>query len=163
MSRASSLVACNDRPLCHVDKLLPSRVLLADGRSSISGDRCDDAVLRQSPGLCLSSIWFHSAGVVQGPPLQGSGGDFSGSVLAAQTVVSRSAGVASRSSLPPSYAEGSSQTAPLSSLSPEPPRASANWVSYLERAARHLGFSSQVAHQLAFCRRSSMQMNYQAK
>ena len=72
-----------------------------------------------------------SSGVVQGPALQGSGGDAGGSVLASQALVPGSAGVASGGSLPPSSAEGSSQTAPLPSLSHEPPRVSANWHSYV--------------------------------
>ena len=82
--------------------------------------------------------------------------------MASQALVPGSAGVASGGSLPPSSAEGSSQTAPLPSLSHEPPRVSANWHSYVEQTARHLGFSSRVAHQLAFCRRSSTRLNYQA-
>ena len=52
--------------------------------------------------------------------------------------------------------------APLPSFSLEPPRASPDWVSYCQGTACHLGFSSAVARQLAFCRRSSTRMNYQA-
>ena len=66
------------------------------------------------------------------------------------------------SGVPPT-AEGSAQTAPLPSLSPEPPRASADCISYLERSARSFGFSSAVARQLACCRRVSIRVNYQAK
>ena len=55
------------------------------------------------------------------------------------------------------------QTAALPSLSPEPPRASADCVSYLERSARAFGFTLAVARQLARCRRTSTPVNYQAK
>ena len=50
-----------------------------------------------------------------------------------------------------SSAEGSSQTAPLPSLSPEPPRALSDCISYFERSVRSFGFSSAVARQLACC------------
>ena len=49
----------------------------------------------------------------------------------------------------------STQTAPLPSFSPEPPRASSDCVSYIERSARSFGFSSAVARQLVHFRRSS--------
>ena len=66
------------------------------------------------------------------------------------------------SGVPPT-AEGSTQTAPLPLLSPEPSRASADCISYLERSARSFSFSSAVARQLARCRRVSTRVNYQAK
>ena len=86
-----------------------------------------------------------------------------GSLLAPQAMVPGSSGAAGEGSVPPACVEGSSQTAPLSSFSPEPPRSSVDWVSYHERSTRRLGFSSRVAHQLTFSRRSSTHLNYQAK
>ena len=59
--------------------------------------------------------------------------------------------------------EGSSQTAPFLPLPPEPPCASVDCVSYLQRSARHAGFSAAVARQLTICRRRSTRVNYQAK
>ena len=78
-------------------------------------------------------------------------------------MVPGSSGAAGGGPLPPAYAEGSSPTVPLSSFSPEPPRASVDWVSYHERSTRRLGFSLRVAHQLTFSRRSSTHLTYQAK
>ena len=78
-------------------------------------------------------------------------------------MVPRSSGAAGGGSVPPACAEGSTQTTPLSSFSSEPPHASVDWLSYCERSALSLGFSSRVAHQLSFSRRSSTLMNYQAK
>ena len=92
-----------------------------------------------------------------------SGGDVGDSVLATQALVSRSFGAAGGGSDPPAYAEGSTQTTPLSSFPSEPPCTSVDWISYCERSMRHLGFSSRVARQLAFCRCSSTRLNYQAK
>ena len=64
--------------------------------------------------------------------LSQSGGNSRGSLLAPQTLVPRSFGVASGGSVPPSFTEGSTQTSPLSSFSSEPPRASTDWLSYHE-------------------------------
>ena len=52
---------------------------------------------------------------------------------------------------------------PASIIPPEPPRASADCVSYIEQSARTFGFSSAVARQLARCRHSFARVNYQAK
>ena len=78
------------------------------------------------------------------------------------TLVSRPSG-ASGGCPGPSTGEGSTQTASLSSFPPEPPRASDDCISYIERSACTFGFSSPVARQLACCRRSSTRVNYQAK
>ena len=75
----------------------------------------------------------------------------------------RPSGASGGCSSVPLTAEGSTQTAALPSLSPEPPRASADCVSYIERSARAFGFTSLVARQLARCRRHSTEVNYQAK
>ena len=66
-------------------------------------------------------------------------------------------------SLLPAKKEGSSQTASFLPLPPEPTRASADCVSYLQRFACHAGFSAAVARQLTNCQRRSTRVNYQAK
>ena len=71
-------------------------------------------------------------------------------------------GASGGDSLLPATTEGSSQTAPLPSLSPEPPSTSADCLAYLQRSARNSGFSSAVAYQLTLCRRRSTRLNYQA-
>ena len=78
-------------------------------------------------------------------------------------MVPGSSGTSGGGSLLPARKERSSQTAPLPSFSPEPPCASAGCLAYLQRSARHSGFSSAVAHQLTLCRRHSTKITYQAK
>ena len=79
------------------------------------------------------------------------------------TLVPRPSGASAGDSLLPAEKEGSSQTAPFPPLPPEPPCASADCVSYLQRSAHYAGFSAAVARQLTNCRRRSTQVNYQAK
>ena len=86
-----------------------------------------------------------------------------GSVLASTPLVSGPSGVSGGDSLLPATKEGSSQTTTFPSLPPEPPRASADCVSYIQRSARHSGFSAAVARQLTTCHRHSTRVNYQAK
>ena len=141
----------------------PSGLFFPDGRSTVSGNGRHAPILGQSPSLCVPSIRLHSSGPRQSPTLAEPRDDAHSSFLAPEALVSRSLGAPSGSSCPSVYAEGSTQTAPLPSLSSEPPRATVDWFSYCERSARSLGFSSRVARQLAFCRRSSTLINYQAK
>ena len=94
---------------------------------------------------------------------QGPGADVGGSVLASTPVVPGPSRVAPGDPPLPATKEGSSQTAPLPSLPPEPVRASVDCVSYLRRSARQAGFSDAMAGQLAHCRRRSTRVNYQAK
>ena len=54
-------------------------------------------------------------------------------------------GASGGDSLLPSMKEGSSQT---TALPPEPPRASADCLSFVERSTHHFGFSKAVARQL---------------
>ena len=86
-----------------------------------------------------------------------------GSVLASTPLVSGPPGASGGCPSVPSKSEGSTQTASLTSFPPEPPRASPDCVSYIERSSRTFGFSSAVARQLVRCRRSSTRVNYQAK
>ena len=91
---------------------------------------------------------------------RGAGAHLSGYVLASAP---GSFGASGGGSLLPATKEGSAQTAPLLSLSPEPPRASADCRAYIQRSARRSGFSSAVARQLTLCCRRSTRVNYQAK
>ena len=63
--------------------------------------------------------------------VQGSGAHVRGSVLASASLVSGPSGTSGGCSGVPPTAEGSTQTAALPSLSPEPPRASADCISYI--------------------------------
>ena len=155
-----SSVAGDNRPLCHFVGPSPSRLLLADGGSAVGEHGCDDAAMGWSAGLCLPSLRPSLARHREGPAVSGVGAHISGSVLASTPLVSGPSG-----SCPsvPSKSEGSTQTASLPSFPPEPPRASPDCVSYIERSTRTFGFSSAVARQLDRCRLSSTRVNYQAE
>ena len=101
-----------------------------------------------------------SSGHREGPAVSGVGAHVGSSFLASTPLVSRPSGGCPSV---PSTLEGSTQTASLPSFPPEPPRASSDCISYIERSARTFGFSLVVAIQLARCRCSSTRVNYQAK
>ena len=119
--------------------------------------------MERSAGLRLPSFRSASACSREGQAIQEFGAYLGSSHLASTPLVSRPSGASVGCPSVPSTSEGSTQTAALPSFPPEPPRASSDCVSYIERSARALGFTSAVAHQLAHCRRSSTRVNYQAK
>ena len=118
-------------------------------------------MLGRPPGLCIPSVRVHTECPGQGTPVSESGGHSRGSLLASEAMVPGHPGTSSGYSSPSTV--GLTLPTSLPSFSSEPPRASHDWVSYCQRTARHLGFSSTVARQLAFCRRSSTSVNYQAR
>ena len=158
-SRSSSPLACHHRLLRNVTKSSASGVLLADVRSAVSWHGCHASVVGRPSGLCLSTFRPPSACFGEDSAFLGVGADACGSVLASTPLVPGPSG----DSLLPATKEGSSQTASFPPLPPEPVRASADCVSYLQRSARHAGFSAAVARQLAHCQRRSTCVNYQAK
>ena len=143
---ASPSVAGNHKPVR--DFILGSSpsVLFSSCGSAVSGYGRHDAALGRSAGVCLPSFQLAASCAVEGSAIQGSGARPCGSVLASAPLVSGPSGGCS--GVPPT-AEGSTQTAPLPSFSPEPPCASADCISYLEPPARSFSFSSAVARQLA--------------
>ena len=147
----SSSLAGQRRPLCDGLDCSSPGVLLPGHGSAVSGHGRHDAVLGRSAGLCLPSLRPTASCAVEGSTIQGSGAHPCGSVLAVTPLVSGPSGASGGCPSVPSTAEGSTQTAPLPSLSPEPPRASSDCLSYLERSARPFGFSSAVVRQLACC------------
>ena len=114
-------------------------------------------------GLCLPSLRLDSSGSGQGPAIPGSGAYAGGSFLDSVPLVPGPSRASGGDSLLPATKEGSTQTATLPSLPPEPPRASADCVTSVERSARHFRFSKVVASQLAHCFRRSTSVNYQVK
>ena len=114
-------------------------------------------------GLWLPTFRPSASCAVESSAIQGSGAHSCGSVLASAPLVSRPSGASGGCPSVPSTAEGSTQTAAFPPLPPEPPRASSDCVSYLERSARAFGFTLAVARQFARCRRVSTRIKYQAK
>ena len=80
-----------------------------------------------------------------------------------EAVVPGSLRAPSGSASPSACAEGSSPSTAHPSFPSQPPRARSNWLLHCERSACHFGFSSRMARQLSFCRRSLTLVNYQAK
>ena len=163
VTRSSSPVASHHRPFHDVAQSSAAGVLLADDRSAVSWHGCHAPAVGQLSGLCLSIFRPHSAGSGEGSSISGVGAYAGGSVLTSAPLVSRLSGASGGDSLLPATKEGSSQTAPFPLLPPEPPCASADCVSYLQRSARHAGFSAAVARHLTNCRRRSTRVKYQAK
>ena len=147
--------SCDHRLVCDGSQPSSSCLLFPDGRSSVGGHGCDDAAVGWSTALRFSSLRHSPVRHREGPAVSGTGAHVAGSLMASAPVVSGSSGASGVCHSVPSTSEGSTQTAPLPSFSPEPPRASSDCVSYIERSARSFGFSSAVARQLARCRRSS--------
>ena len=87
--------------------------------------------MRWAAGLCLPSLQPSSSGVGEGSGFQGPGADVGSSFLASAPLVPGPSGAASGDPPLPATKEGSSQTATLSSLPPEPVRASADCLSYI--------------------------------
>ena len=108
---------------------------------TVSGHQCHAPEFGWSPGVCLSSLRPHLTSLGEGPSVSGAGAHLGGSVLASAPLVPGPFGAFGGNSLFPATKEGSAQTAPLSSLSPEPPHASADCVAYLQQSACHAGFS----------------------
>ena len=163
LSGAFPSLAGHHRPVRYLPEPPSSGLFFANGGSTVSGDRCYAPNLGQPPSLRVPSVWLHSVCPHQGSPVVEPRADLSGSLLAPEALVPGSLGAPSGCAGPSAYAEGSTQTTPLPSLPSGPPLTTIDWLSYCERSARHLGFSSRVARQLTFCRRSSTRVNYQAK
>ena len=156
-------VAGHHRPLCDLPQPSASSLFLSDGGSASGGNRRSVSELGSSSSIHVPPFCSNSMLSVQGSSLPRPGGDFGSFVLASQSLVSGTSEAAGGGSDPSAHAEESTQTTLFPSLQSEPPRASVDWLSYCKRSAQHLGFSSRVARQLAFCCCSSMCVNHQAK
>ena len=163
LSGAFPSLASDYRPVRHFPEPPSSGLLFSYVGSPGSGDRRYASEVGQPPSLRVPSFRLHPAGPRQGSPVSEPRGDLTGAILASEAVVPGSLEAPSACAGPSAYAEGSTQTTALPSLSSEPPRASHDWLSYCERSGRHLIFSSRVAHQLTHCRCSSTHITYQAR
>ena len=163
LPRAFPSLAGHHRPLRHLHESPSSVLLLPNGGPSGSRDRRHAPELGWPPSVCLPSFRLPSQCPRQGSLVLESRGDIVGTLLETEAMAPGHLGATGRCSGPPSNAHGSSASAAFPSFSSELPRASHDWLSYCQRSARHLGFSSRVARQLTYCRRSSTRVNYQAR
>ena len=162
-SAASLPVAGHHRSFRDFPQSPPAGVFLSDGGSAVSLHRCHAPAVGQPSGVCLPSPRPHLMGSGEGSAVLGVGADAGSSVLASTPLVSGPSGASGERSLLPAMKEGPSQTTAFPSLPPEPPRASADCVSYIQQSARHSRFSAAVARQLTHCHCRSTRVNYQAK
>ena len=162
-SAASSPVAGHHRSFRDFPQSLPAGVFFYDGGPTVSWHGCHAPAVGRPSDVCLPSLRPHLAGSGKGSAVSGVGADAGGSVLASTPLVSGPSGASGGVSLLPATKGGSSQTTAFPSLPPEPPRASADCVSYVQRSARHSESSAAVTRQLTHCRRQSTRLNYQAK
>ena len=156
-------MAGSDRSICDVSDRQTSGVLLPSLRFEGGGDGRSSPALGQSPGLCLSSDRHHKESSCQTEVFEELRVDSHRSVLASEGLVPGPSGTVVRYSHRTTQSKRSSKTAPLPSFSSKSAYASADCVATIKRFARQAGFSSTVAGQLAFCRRKSTRMNYQAR
>ena len=156
-------MAGSDRSICGVPDCQTSGVLLPGLRFEGGGDGRSSPALGQSPGLCLSSDCHHKESSCQTEVFEELRVDSHHSVLASEGLVPGPSGTVVRYSHRTTQSKRSSKTGPLPSFSSKSAYASADCVATIKRFARQAGFSSTVAGQLAFCRRKSTRMNYQAR
>ena len=156
-------MAGSDRSFCDVPDRQTSGVLLPGLRFEGGGDGRSSPALGQSPGLCLSSDRHYKERSCQTEVFEELRVDSHRSVLASEGLVPGPSGTVVRYSHRTAQSKRSSKTAPLPSFSSKSAYASADCVATIKRFARQAGFSSTVAGQLAFCRRKSTRMNYQAR
>ena len=156
-------MAGGDRSFCDVTDRQASGVFLTGLRFEGGGDGRSSPALGQPPSLCLSSDRHHKESSCRTEVFEELRVDSHRSVLASEGLVPGPSGTVVRYSHSAAKSKRSSKTAPLPSLSSKSAYASADCVATIKRFARQAGFPSTVAGQLAFGRRKSTRLNYQAR
>ena len=156
-------VAGRDRPLCDEPQFSPAELLRPVAGPSGVGPGRFPVPLGPSPGLRLSPVRVDPEGVTEAQGVEGVRDDSDSPSLATARLVSRSSGPVSGTASNSSREGGPSTSTSFPPVSRESPRATASCVETIRRFARHAGFSSDVARQLTFARRSSTNSVYQAK
>ena len=116
----------------HLPQPPPPGVFFPYGGSSGGGGGCSDPIMGSSSGLRLPSVQPYPEGAFQGERLPQPGADSRGSLLATPALVSGSPRPSSGGPSPSSSTSGFAPPAPLPSVSQEPPRTGADWVSYCQ-------------------------------
>ena len=149
--------------VCDTPQPSSSSIFFPNCGSSGNRHRLYDAQMGQPPGLCFSSLRDGTPSDKQTQIESKCGNDTHCSSLASESVVSGSSRSPDADSYSVTTSEKSAQTTALPSISPKPPRASVMCVEAIQQSARHVGLSKEVAKQIAFSRRKSTRVNYQAK
>ena len=159
----SKEMACYDRPLCHQAQQPTPSLLFTSSGPYVPRSGCNASSMGQFHDVCFPSLRNDTSSLGEAQSFQQYHDDSNSPHVASASMVSRSFGSTSGDTCVASTQERSSQTTSFPQVSSEPPRAAPNCLETIQQSARHLGFSKGVAKQLAFCRRSSTRMNYQAK
>ena len=159
--RVGRAVASNRRPFRHSPQLPTPGLLLAPQRPHGSRHGHVSPGVGWPTGICVSPFRSHSPGHQQAEVVQGDLSNANCSNLASKGMVSGALESCGGSSVAPSFMSRLTQTAPLSSPAPEPPRAEPSCMVIIQRFARNLGLSCCVANQLSLCRYQSSRHLYQ--
>ena len=163
LSGAEPQVASDDRSFCHLVESLLFTIFFALPRSV--GDRCgrSSSELGRVSGVCLSTLVNDTAHSEEAPVILWGLHDSCCSLLAPETVISEPSGTAGRQSNRSTSLPRSSQSTAVPLSSSWDRQAVPSCLETIQRFARSQGFSSRVAKQLGFARRSSSQAVYRSK
>ena len=159
----SETLALQCGPFRHGSQQQAPSLLFPSPRPSLYRDGRYAPRMGTPGGVRVSPLCHGPTGLGETASVQRYYHDSDSSLLAPTPLVPGASGAASGGSGEAARQSRSAQTTALPSRSPEPPRASADGMATLQRAARAQGFSKAVAQQLAHCRRRSTRVMYQAR
>ena len=145
------------RSFHHSPQLPAPSLLFATERPHGCGHRCLSPSMGRPSGVCVLAFLAHSLVLNKLRDVQRNLSNTHRPILTPKGVISRAPESRCGSSCAPSFMLRLTQTAPLSSLAPEPPHA----VPCAWRLYSHLGLSRGVANQLSLCRYQSSHRLYQ--
>ena len=163
VSSVEQQVASDDRPFCHLIESPLFTLFFALPRSIINRYGCASSELRRVSSVCLSTLVSDTASSEEAPLIIWDPHDSHCSVLAPETMVpgpSRPSGGRFHQS---SKLSRSPKTTTLSLPSSRDRQAVPSCLETIQRFPGSQGFSSRVAKQLGFARRSSSRAVYQSK
>ena len=161
-SGSSEALAGDVRSVCHLVTSPVFSIFFALSRSSGLGAGCLSSKLRRLSGICLSTLVPDTPGSEETPIIFWRSYDTCSSMVASEALVPRASGSNDRRSGSAPSESRSAQTATFPSSSSWDIQAVPPCVETLQRFARSHGFSSRVAKQIGFARRSSSRVGYQA-
>ena len=163
VSGVEQQVAGDDRPFCHLVVSPLFTLFFTLPRSVGNRYGCVSSELGWVSGLCLSTLVGDTAGSEEVPIIFWGPHDSHCSILAPEAVVSGPPGSGGGRSNQPNEVSRSPQPTALSLSSSRDRQSVPSCLETIQRFARFQGFSSRVAKQLGFARRSSSRAVYQSK
>ena len=148
---------------CHLSQSPLFNIFFSIPRSERSGYGCAASDLEWVADVCLSSLVSNSGGTEEAPVILWGSADHHSTLLASESVVSRSAGSGSGWSCGSASVQRPPAPAPLPSLPSGGVQAVASCLETIQRFTRARGFSKRVARQVSLARRPSSRAGYQAR